>query len=147
MSKVDFTSLIEEAEKSHEYKVEKLSMSFLIPIWKLMDEQNITQRELSQKTGLKESYISKIFTRKGNLTLSTIAKLFDALNGEVQIKVKQKENEETLKKAKADIIEMFTPKSSTKNKNSFENANVWTYYTFFKLNRVYWLEEQKAKSC
>lgn len=40
-------------------------------------EANMTQEQLSEKTGTKKSYISKIENGKGNIQLSTLFRLFE----------------------------------------------------------------------
>ncbi len=87
MGKVDFRKIIKDARESEAYLVEKASMSFLVDIWRLMKEKKITQKQLAEKAGLKESYISRIFARKGNLTLATMVKLAKCLNTKVKVGV------------------------------------------------------------
>lgn len=40
-------------------------------------EAKLTQQELAEKTGTKKSYISKIENGKGNITLSTLIRIFE----------------------------------------------------------------------
>jgi transcriptional regulator with XRE-family HTH domain len=87
MGKVDFRKIVKDARESETYLVEKASMSFLADIWRIMKEKKITQKQLAEKAGLKESYISRIFARKGNLTLATMVKLSKHLDTSVKIGV------------------------------------------------------------
>jgi len=87
MGKVDFKKLIKDARESDAYLLEKASMSFLVDIWRIMKEKKITQKQLAEKAGLKESYISRIFSRKGNLTLATMVKLAKCLDTNIKVEV------------------------------------------------------------
>jgi len=92
MGKVDFKKLVKDARDSEAYLVEKASMSFLVDIWRLMKEKEITQKQLAEKAGLKESYISRIFARKGNLTLATMVKLAKSLDTHIKIEVEARKS-------------------------------------------------------
>lgn len=113
MGKIDFKKLIKDTRENEAYLVEKASMAFLVAIWQLMKEKGITQKQLAEKAGLKESYISRIFARKGNLTLATMVKLSKCLNTNLQIGVegnKEKKQFEDilLKRSKPSINPIIT---------------------------------------
>ncbi len=91
MAKVDFAKLISDARDSDAYLLEKASMSFLTNLWRLMKQEKVTQKQLAEKTGLKESYISRIFARKGNLTLATMVKLAKCFEADVMINVEPRQ--------------------------------------------------------
>ncbi len=111
MGKIDFRKLINEAKESEAYLVEKASMSFLVKVWKLMREKEITQKQLAERAGLKESYISRIFSRKGNLTLATMVKLAKCLSADIEVGV---EATKTASKKLDYIFEKQAPTSEEK---------------------------------
>jgi transcriptional regulator with XRE-family HTH domain len=93
MGKVDFTKLLKRSRESEAYLVEKASMAFLKDVWHTMKAKNITQKELADKAGLKESYISRVFSRKGNLTIATMVKLAKCLEKKVSLGLEQPQRE------------------------------------------------------
>lgn len=51
----------------------------------LKNDKKITQKMLAEKTGLKESYISRVMAGNSNLTLSTITKIEAFLNKDLVV--------------------------------------------------------------
>lgn len=57
----------------------EINLNIVEEIYAIMERKNITQKELAQKLGKKESEISKWLTGMHNLTLRSIARLEVAL--------------------------------------------------------------------
>jgi len=55
-----------------------------------MRQHGITQTELAERTGLKQSYISRVLSRPDNMTLRTAFRLCNALNLELVVKAQPK---------------------------------------------------------
>ena len=73
----------------HELKIEILAEH----IKQLRLERNLTQEELGVLVGVQRAQISKIENNTGNITLSTLLKIFTALNASIKYKIKKKEYE------------------------------------------------------
>ena len=54
------------------------------------DSQGITQRELAEKAGIRQATIVEIESGKGNCRLSTLFQIAEALNCELEIKLRRK---------------------------------------------------------
>ena len=73
----------------HDLKIEILAEH----IKQLRLERNLTQEELGALVGVQRAQISKIENNTGNITLSTLLKIFSALNASIKYKIKKKEYE------------------------------------------------------
>ncbi len=81
--------LVRETREKEEYKKEYFQCDLVVPIYKEMKVRGITQQELAKKVGVKESYLSRIFSRKSNLTIKTLRRLTEALELEINIVPKE----------------------------------------------------------
>lgn len=136
-----FEKIIEKTRESDEYKTEKLSMAFMVQIWKLMYTANISQSDLARKTGLKESYLSRILNRSGNLTIATLAKIIDALNGEIAVSIKEKavkqdENKsfENFLNRRVVLTNHILPRAF--NFANSEDSDIWNFKNGLKDERI-----------
>ncbi|MDL1965776.1 MAG: helix-turn-helix transcriptional regulator [Candidatus Desulfofervidus auxilii] len=80
-------SFLKEIKKTDSYIAEQTKLDFVIQIYKLMKEFNITQKELARKLNVSEAYVSKILRGDINFTIETMVKLTRALNSNLHIKV------------------------------------------------------------
>jgi transcriptional regulator with XRE-family HTH domain len=91
-----FQKIFEEAKQHPAYWMEDLRLQFLNDIYEIMQEQKLAQKDLAEKMGVSEAYISKVFNGnvEKNFTLKTLIELGRAVNAEVHITVTPKESEE-----------------------------------------------------
>ena len=64
-----------ESRNSYEEKSQMFIISEMLK--EARKEANITQEQLTEKTGTKKSYISRIENGKGNIQLSTLIRIFE----------------------------------------------------------------------
>ena len=69
-----------EAGKSAEYGHQGAVMDLFGAISEAMEAQGVTQAELARRTGLKPSYISRLFRAPENITMRTAFRLCNALD-------------------------------------------------------------------
>ena len=84
MSKSRFRLLVEKIPTVRRRFVRKQG-DIAMQLGKLLEEKGWTQRRLAQETGKKESYISRVLSGGGNLTIKTIVQLEDALDAEILV--------------------------------------------------------------
>jgi predicted XRE-type DNA-binding protein len=56
-----FQKIFEEAKQHPAYWMEDLRLQFLNDIYEIMQEQKLAQKDLAEKMGVSEAYISKVF--------------------------------------------------------------------------------------
>lgn len=101
-------AMLAKVRKTDTYKNESLFCNIVISFTDRMKFKKITQKELAQKTDLKESYISRILTRDCNPTLNTIRKIAEVLDLEIKIEPKRSFESSSHKDVKVDIIPVIT---------------------------------------
>lgn len=67
---------------------EKLYIELLAKLVLVRKEKNITQAELGDLTGLKQSAIARIESQQGAMNVTSLLKMVDALGCELDIKIK-----------------------------------------------------------
>jgi len=87
-----FKKIFEEAQQHSAYWMEDLRLQFLEGISAIMESQGITQKELADRMGVSEAYISRVFNDnvEKNFTLNTLVELSKAVNAEIKIIVTPK---------------------------------------------------------
>ena len=87
-----FKKIFEEAQQHPAYWMEDLRLQFLEGISAIMESQGITQKELADRMGVSEAYISRVFNDnvEKNFTLNTLVELSKAVNAEIKIIVTPK---------------------------------------------------------
>jgi transcriptional regulator with XRE-family HTH domain len=80
-------NFLREIKKTDSFIAEQIKLDFIIQIYKLMKESNITQKEFAKKLNVSEAYVSKILKGDINFTIDTMVKLTRALNSNLHIKV------------------------------------------------------------
>ena len=82
------------SSKRDQYEFE-LKMDILGDVIKnTRKERNLTQEELGQLIGVQKAQISRLEKHAGNVTLSTILKVFKALKAKLNLKVELEDNNE-----------------------------------------------------
>ncbi|MCB0539227.1 MAG: helix-turn-helix transcriptional regulator [Bacteroidetes bacterium] len=74
-----------------ELKIELLAEQ----IKRLRKERNLTQEQLGELVGVQRAQISKMENNTGNVTLTTLLKIFDALKAKVTFEIEKQEFELT----------------------------------------------------
>ena len=100
--------LIAETRKTDAYKDESLYLDITFSFINRMKLKKINNKELAQKTKLKESYLSRIFTRDCNPTLNTLRKIAEALDLEIKVEPKRSFESSSYKNVKVDIVPVIT---------------------------------------
>ena len=100
--------MLEEARKSDAYKDESLYLDITFSFINRMKLKKINNKELAQKTKLKESYLSRILTRDCNPTLNTLRKIAEALELEIKVEPKRSFESSSHKDVKVDIVPVIT---------------------------------------
>lgn len=85
----EINELVNKTRQSEGYKEELFQSDLTIAFIKAMREKKIPQKDLAKQIGVKESYLSRIFSRESNLTLKTIRKLAEALDLEITVEPKK----------------------------------------------------------
>ena len=101
-------AMLAKVRKTDTYKNESLLCNIVISFTDRMKFKKITQKELAQKTDLKESYISRILTRDCNPTLNTLRKIAEALDLEIKVEPKRSFESSSHKNVKVDIVPVIT---------------------------------------
>lgn len=96
-----FTEILSEIT-GEELIFDKLSFEISNQFLAYMASKNITQKNLAEKIGCSEAYISKQLSGDSNLTLKTIAKFADALNLKIDVSVYDNTLLELVKKMNTD---------------------------------------------
>lgn len=86
-----FDELFKEAKKSDSYWAEKTILDFTIELHQLMKRRGISKKELAEKLGKSQPYITKILRGNVNFTIESMVKLVRVLDGELNIHVTPKE--------------------------------------------------------
>jgi len=78
---------LERAKESFEFRLETLMIELGESISLLMKQRQVTRTELARRLGVSKAYITKVLNGKPNLTLESLLKLSDALEGELKLDV------------------------------------------------------------
>lgn len=86
----DFDKYLDEQLQNHEFKKEwdenELEYQLMMMILKARNEQNLTQSELAERTGIRQSNISRIEKGQALPSISTLCKIARGLGKRLQIK-------------------------------------------------------------
>lgn len=94
MSKYNsFSELWADFENDEAFLVEKNILEFTMQLHQLMTKKGITNKELAEKIGTSQAYITKVFKGKANFTIATMTKLSKAIGGRVTIHVTREEEQ------------------------------------------------------
>ena len=82
---------------TEEFLLSELEIKITEEIVKLLEENNMTRRQLADKLGITKSAVSRLLNNGSNLTLKRLISIAKALNGELNIQLKsQKIHYETI---------------------------------------------------
>lgn len=76
---------LSDPETKKEYEAMEPEFQLILELLRLRGEQNLTQQELAERTGINRSDISKIEHGNANPSLKTIKRLAGAMGKRVQI--------------------------------------------------------------
>lgn len=86
----DFDKYLDEQLQNPEFKKEwdenELEYQLMMMILKARNEQNLTQSELAERTGIRQSNISRIEKGQALPSISTLCKIARGLGKQLQIK-------------------------------------------------------------
>ena len=86
----DFDKYLDEQMQNPEFKKEwdenELEYQLMMMILKARNEQNLTQSELAERTGIRQSNISRIEKGQALPSISTLCKIARGLGKRLQIK-------------------------------------------------------------
>ena len=82
--------LMADTRASETFKNTEFQTEIIIRFIYKMKEKKISQADLAKKTGLHPSYLSRVFSVSGNLTLTTLRKIADALDVEIEFRLNDK---------------------------------------------------------
>lgn len=86
----DFDKYLDEQLQNPEFKKEwdenELEYQVMMMILKARNEQNLTQSELAERTGIRQSNISRIEKGQALPSISTLCKIARGLGKQLQIK-------------------------------------------------------------
>lgn len=86
----DFDKYLDEQLQNTEFKKEwdenELEYQLMMMILKARNEQNLTQSELAERTGIRQSNISRIEKGQALPSISTLCKIAHGLGKRLQIK-------------------------------------------------------------
>lgn len=90
-------------------------------IRKILDKKGISQKELSEITGLKEAYLSRVLSGDQNFTMRSIAKMLVGLDADLRLKIKLNQIEEN----KTEVLsqESFTAHKINNFKETQQQSN------------------------
>ncbi len=88
-----FADLWVAAENDDAYWTEKNILDFTTKLYQLMKYRKVTKKELAQRLGTSQAYITKIFRGNANFTLASMTKLVQALDGKIDVQVVPKEEQ------------------------------------------------------
>jgi transcriptional regulator with XRE-family HTH domain len=78
---------LKTAKQSFEFRLETLMIELGESIALLMKKHCLTRTELAHRLGVSKAYVTKILNGKPNLTLETLLRLSDALEGQLKLDI------------------------------------------------------------
>jgi len=87
---MSFKALKAKLAKSWIGKAGKAKMEFAFRIHELMTDANMSNKDLAEKIGSSNAYITKVLRGDQNLSIESIHKIADALEAEVSINMARK---------------------------------------------------------
>lgn len=78
-------SALDKIRESEEYLAEFCISQFTEELYRLMDELNVSQKQLAEEVGKSTSYISRVLNGNANLTAKTMSTLAAALDANVHV--------------------------------------------------------------
>lgn len=86
-----FADLWAEVEKDEVFWTEKNKLDFSINLFQTMKRRGIAKKELAERLGTSQAYVTKVFRGDANFTLASMTKLVQALDAKLSIQIVPKE--------------------------------------------------------
>ena len=91
-----FSALFAAAQGQDEYWTERASLHFTEELTRWMEQQGLSRKDLAERIGSSQAYITKILKGNVNFTLASMVKLTRAMGAELRIELATgKESKET----------------------------------------------------
>jgi transcriptional regulator with XRE-family HTH domain len=85
-----FSTLFTAAQEHDEYWTERASLRFTEELTRWMEQQGLSRKDLAEKIGSSQAYVTKILKGNVNFTLASMVKLTRALGAELRIELASK---------------------------------------------------------
>jgi len=110
-----FATLLNRAKERETYWEESAKLQFAVELKTLLDQLNISQRDLAQRAGVSESQISQLLAGSKNLSLKSMLKYTLAVGHIVKLSIVPKESSNGQIDAQAEEREWmsFTQRNET----------------------------------
>lgn len=86
-----FADLWAEVQNDEVFWVEKNKLDFAVKLLHSMERRGISKKELAERLGTSQAYITKVFRGNVNFTLTSMTKLVQALDSKLFIQIVPKE--------------------------------------------------------
>lgn len=90
-----FADIWAEVENDDTFWTEKNILDFTTKLFHLMEHRNISKKELAERLGTSQAYITKIFRGNANFTMASMTKFVQSLDAKLEIQVIPKEEHVT----------------------------------------------------
>ena len=91
MKAKSFAELYEKAKERETYLSASIILEFTEGLYDLMQENNISRKELAKRLGTSPAYITKVLRGDINFTIDSMVKLAKAAGGTVQVHIGQEQ--------------------------------------------------------
>jgi transcriptional regulator with XRE-family HTH domain len=91
MKAKSFAELYEKAKERETYQSASIILEFTEGLYGLMQENNISRKELAKRLGTSPAYITKVLRGDINFTIDSMVKLAKAAGGTVQVHIGQEQ--------------------------------------------------------
>lgn len=86
-----FAEIFKKAKERETYLKASIILEFTEGLYGLMQDNNITRKELAERLGTTPAYVTKVLRGDVNFTIDSIVKLAKAAGGSVQIHIGQEQ--------------------------------------------------------
>ena len=85
-----FAGLLQRAESTDAYQVDRLKVGISERIYNVMKEQGVSNAELARRLGKSRAYVTKLLRGTTNFTLESLVRIGRALSCEVELELLSK---------------------------------------------------------
>jgi transcriptional regulator with XRE-family HTH domain len=82
-----YRQFVEEERSSPDYWSEAAAYELIREIEERMEQQGVSRAELARRLGTSKAYVTKVLGGNANFTLTTMARLAQALGGRIQVHI------------------------------------------------------------
>lgn len=82
-----FADLLERADSTDAYQVDRLKVEISERIYNVMNEQGVSNAELARRLGKTRAYVTKLLRGTTNFTLASLVRIGRALSCEVELEL------------------------------------------------------------